>query len=110
MKLWVRFVNGEIIEGPIGSDEQPDGYIEYIEIDNRPTNHGITTVTIQQIDGRCVKQLAAEQDYRIQRVVNYPGLSDQMDMLWHAMDRGEFPKVEPFYTQIAEVKARFPKS
>jgi hypothetical protein len=32
-----------------------------------------------------------------------------MDMLWHAMDTGVLPKVEPFYTDILNIKAQYPK-
>lgn len=43
------------------------------------------------------------------RKQNYPKLGDQLDMLWHAMDEGTLPKVEPFYSEILSVKVRYPK-
>lgn len=39
----------------------------------------------------------------------YPPVGAQLDMLWHAMDRGETPKVEPFYSAIKRVKDAYPK-
>lgn len=109
MKSWVRYSNGQILEGPIASEDQPEGFIEYVEILDLPPDHGIPTVTIQEIDGKCVKQVVAVQDYRRQRAVAYPGLGDQMDSLWHAMDDGQIPRVEPFYSDILAVKMRYPK-
>ena len=43
------------------------------------------------------------------RAKEYPSVTDQMDMLWHAMDDGTLPKVEPFYSTIKAVKDSVPK-
>lgn len=43
------------------------------------------------------------------RRAEYPAISEQMDMLWHAMDNGSMPKVEPFYSRIKSVKDKYPK-
>jgi hypothetical protein len=40
----------------------------------------------------------------------YPAIGEQLDALWHAMDRGDLPKVPEFYDPIKEVKDRHPKS
>lgn len=48
-------------------------------------------------------------DYVALRVENYPPVQEQMDMLWHAMDDGVLPKVEPFYSKIKAVKETFKK-
>lgn len=48
-------------------------------------------------------------DYGRQRATEYPKLSDQMDALWHAMDQGILPKVQPMYAQIKAVKDKYPK-
>jgi hypothetical protein len=47
-------------------------------------------------------------DYHYQRRQNFPSIGDQLDMLWHAMDRGELTKIEPFYTEIQNVKSQYP--
>ena len=49
------------------------------------------------------------EDYRKLRAVEYPSLTDQLDALWHAMEAGTIPKIEPIYTQIQLVKDKFPK-
>jgi len=48
-------------------------------------------------------------DYSARRAEQYPALADQLDALWHAMDRGELPKVEGFYGPIQRVKKQYPK-
>jgi hypothetical protein len=40
----------------------------------------------------------------------YPPVEEQLDMLWHAMDQGEIPKAEPFYTTLQQVKQQYPKN
>lgn len=49
------------------------------------------------------------EDYRKRRAADYPSLADQIDALWHAMDAGTLPKVEPFYSQIRAVKDKYKK-
>lgn len=38
----------------------------------------------------------------------YPPLAEQLDMLWHAMNSGEIPKAEAFYSRILAVKLAIP--
>lgn len=48
--------------------------------------------------------------YADHRRAEYPTVGEQMDMLWHGMDSGALPKVEPFYSRIKAVKDAHPKS
>ena len=48
-------------------------------------------------------------DYRLRRSAEYPALADQLDALWHGMDAGVLPTVEPFYSDLKAVKDRYPK-
>lgn len=47
--------------------------------------------------------------YGERRAESYPSVVDQLDMLWHAMDKGDMPKVEPYYSTLKAVKDQFPK-
>jgi hypothetical protein len=47
--------------------------------------------------------------YRDLRRSDYPTVQEQLDALWHAMDQGLLPKVEPMYSQVRAVKQRHPK-
>jgi hypothetical protein len=109
MKSWVKFVDGQIVEGPIGLDEQPQDFIEYVEVLNLPPAHGPVTVSVALVEGKCVKTVTASVSYTVQRQNAYPSLGDQLDMLWHAMDNNTLSRVEPFYTDIANVKEKYPK-
>lgn len=48
--------------------------------------------------------------YSESRREEYPGIGDQLDMLWHAMDIGEIPRAEDFYDRIKAVKDKYPKN
>ena len=50
-----------------------------------------------------------EIGYQEARMVSYPAVSEQLDMLWHAMNDGQMARVEPFYTRIKTVKQAYPK-
>lgn len=54
-------------------------------------------------------KLDLTNDYKVARAYDYPALTDQLDAFWHAMDRGEMPKVQPFYDQIKATKEKYPK-
>lgn len=40
----------------------------------------------------------------------YPSVEQQLDMLWHSMNRNEIPKSEPFFTVLQTVKTAVPKT
>jgi len=48
-------------------------------------------------------------DYKVERQFAYPSMSDQLDMLWHAIDNGTLNKTSDFYTAIKAVKDAHPK-
>ena len=56
-----------------------------------------------------VQKITHKVSYVLLRHENYPPIEEQMDMLWHAMNNGDLPKAEPFYTSIKEVKEKFKK-
>ena len=109
MKSWVKFANGQITEGPIGADAQPEGFVEYVQVLNITEQFAPVSVSLALVDGKCVKTVTSQPTYASQRMGAYPALSDQFDMLWHAMDADPSKRVEPFYTAIKAVKDAFPK-
>ena len=50
-----------------------------------------------------------KESYTKLRAHSYPKLEDQLDMLWHGMNSGVFPKCEPFFSVIKKVKENLPK-
>lgn len=55
----------------------------------------------------CAK--TASKDVSVSRAKSYPKISDQLDMLWHAMDSGLLPSNNDFYSSIKSVKDANPK-
>lgn len=49
------------------------------------------------------------EDYKKLRASDYPDMGEQMDALWHAMNDYVLPRIEPFYTNIKQVKDKYPK-
>ncbi len=47
--------------------------------------------------------------YQMLRKQAYPTIESQLDALWHAMDKGVIPKIEPMYSEVAAIKDQFPK-
>lgn len=42
------------------------------------------------------------------RKMSYPPIKEQLDMLWHAMDRGDIPVAQSFYEALKSVKDMYP--
>ncbi|MFN9476464.1 hypothetical protein [Acidovorax sp.] len=47
--------------------------------------------------------------YVQQRRALYPSVESQLDLLYHAMDRGEIPKAEAFFNTLKTIKEAVPK-
>lgn len=55
-------------------------------------------------------KITHKSDPQKRRAEAYPAVEEQLDMLWHAMDRGAIPKAEPFFSTLQKVKQQHPKS
>lgn len=81
----------------------------YHECDARYTDR-IDMATMQVIrQEELVPPEPELEPYVVQRRMLYPSVESQLDMLWHAMDRGELPQVSGFYDTIKAVKDSIPK-
>lgn len=54
-------------------------------------------------------KISHRSDHKQLRAAEYPDIADQLDALWHAMDRGDLPMVEGFYDRVKMVKDKYPK-
>jgi hypothetical protein len=68
-----------------------------------PSKFHVVNGTIEEYE------LVGDVSYREQRMYAYPSVSEQLDSLWHAMDQGILPKIEPMYSQVKAVKTGIPK-
>ena len=73
------------------------------------------SITVAQIQAKQTElQTAyAAQAYARTRAAAYPSIGDQLDMLWHAVDTGDWTaakvKTTSFYTELKAVKDANPK-
>ena len=72
------------------------------------------TTTQDTWDGtQVVKYVPHVPDYAELRRGTYPSIGDQLDMLWHAIDTGDWTaakvKTTSFYTELKAVKDANPK-
>ena len=59
------------------------------------------------------KTLTKNYTYSQARKTEYPSISEQLDLFWHAIDDGAFgdsAKSTSFYTELKAVKDKYPKS
>lgn len=70
-----------------------------------------TIPTLEELEFELDKIESEENDklYQSLRRSEYPPISDQIDMIWHAMDNGGFPIINDFYETIKEIKNKYPK-
>lgn len=61
------------------------------------------------IDQTQVNAWVDPDQYKHDRQQEYPKISDQLDMLWHAIDSGTLDKTSDFYTTLKQVKDDNPK-
>ena len=51
----------------------------------------------------------AARQYQRERHDLYPGIREQLDLLWHAIDKDTLDKTSDFYTKLKKVKDDNPK-
>ena len=85
--------------------DKKDNPVLYKEVEENFYQKGLFTTYEQHM-----LDLKLATPYTNKRAAEYPPLGEQLDMLWHAMDEGALPKIEPFYTQIKEVKDKYSKA
>ena len=72
---------------------------------------GLSPPTKDEIMKEFERQKAVSEyyQYAYDRCKNYPDGFEQLDMLWHAVDKGINLKDSEWYKKIKEVKDKFPK-
>ena len=81
------------------------------DIDNIQWHDGTTPISKADIEAKMVEVQADYDAKQYQRDRVYPSIGDQLDMLWHSIDRdGELKsKYYDFYEAIKAVKVKNPK-
>ena len=73
--------------------------------------NGTTPITVTDIEAKMVEVQAEYDANQYQRDRVYPSIGDQLDMLWHTMDKNTElqHKFYDFYQTIKKVKVAHPK-
>ena len=98
---------GQLIETQSG-----DGDLEMFYGNNSAYSRDELEVGIaddEVVSGWLSEQAEQAKTYSDYRASSYPSISDQLDVLWHAMDTGILPKVDSFYSINKSVKEKYPK-
>ncbi len=86
-----------------------------VTIDGVEWNNDTTPIATADIEAKMVEVQAAydAKEYARDRAPEYPTIGDQLDMLWHAIDTGDWTaakvKLTSFYTELKAVKDKYPK-
>ena len=73
--------------------------------------NGTTPISKADIEAK-MNEIGTESNYAQQRRNAYPAIGDQLDMLWHSIDKDPQLKSKyfDFYEAIKAVKVKYPKS
>jgi len=82
------------------------------DINNIEWHNGTTPISKADIEAKMVEVQAEYDANQYQRDRVYPSIGDQLDMLWHSIDKDPELKTKyfDFYEAIKAVKVKHPKS
>ncbi len=74
-------------------------------------HNGTTPIPKADIEAK-MNEIGTESNYAQQRRNAYPAIGDQLDMLWHSIDKDPQLKSKyfDFYEAIKAVKVKYPKN
>ena len=91
----------------------PNAEFKYSEqnIDTIEWHNGTTPIPKADIEAK-MNEIGTESNYAQQRRNAYPPIGDQLDMLWHSIDKDPQLKSKyfDFYEAIKGVKVKYPKN
>ena len=86
--------------------------IKNSDINSIEWHNGTTPISKADIEAKMVELQAEYDANQYQRDRVYPSIGDQLDMLWHSIDKNPSLKSEyfEFYEAIKAVKVKHPKN
>ena len=109
MTKYIRLQNDLVLEAGVAPDGlEPQGSVRVDELP-RPIDGTKTYYRAGKYVYTNEPRVVAQRTYVHDRVLEYPPIADQLDALWHAMNQGLMPKIEPMYSSILAVKQKHPK-
>ena len=76
-------------------------YVDTVVIPNRYKSNRVEGVFALNAEGEAI-------DHN-EKVIKYPSIGDQLDMLWHAIDTNTLDKTSDFYNNLKAVKDKYTK-
>lgn len=112
MLMYVKwdFENNKILKGPQGVCGSGDNWYPY-KVSGEITGPNQTTkVFFNERKNIVVCRISEPRpDWKSDRLDNYPGWPEQMDMLYRDIHNGTLDKTGEFYTALKAVKDAYPK-
>lgn len=112
VRMYVKwdFENHKILKGPQGIPGSGENWYPYREFGKMVGPNQYADVSFEEGTETVICQISdARTNWETDRVDNYPGWRDQMDMLYRDIHNGTLDKTGEFYTAIKAVKDTYPK-
>ena len=103
--------NREIIRAILKINPNAEVTVGGDSLDEIAWLNGTTPISKADIETK-MNEIGTESDYAQQRRNAYPAIGDQLDMLWHSIDKDPQLKSKyfNFYEAIKAVKVKYPKN
>src|SRR5574343_688408 len=106
MTKYIKLQNDLVLEAGVAPDGlEPQGSVRVDELP-RPIDGTKTYYRAGKYVYTNEPRIVSPRTYVHDRVLEYPPIAEQLDALWHAMDEGLLPKIEPMYSSILAVKQK----
>ena len=113
-QLYVQYDTNtnSITAGPQAGMQDQAGWYAYLPAPDRLPREEVDYI-VDNDAGTVVQYVTGttpEPDYTESRALTYPKITEQLDKLFHDIDRGTLDNTGEFYTAIKAVKDEYPKS
>lgn len=105
-KFFLYRDDGMMLSTAYLTDDEAAGQVNITSVEPTPEPGKVPWFIDGAWENRDVVVVETAQSEIRQRA--YPAIGEQLDMLWHAMDRGEIPKAQVWYDSIKQVKDSVP--
>ena len=104
-------MNDTVIKAILKINSNAEASVSGNDINTIEWHNGTTPISKDDIEAKMVEVQAEYDANQYQRDRVYPSIGDQLDMLWHTMDKDNElqHKFYDFYQTIKKVKVAYPK-
>ena len=104
-------MNDTVIKAILSINPNAEASVSGNDINTVQWHNGTTPISVSDIQAKMVEVQAEYDANQYQRDRVYPSIGDQLDMLWHTMDKDNElqHKFYDFYQTIKKVEVAYPK-